>query len=265
MDNLEQHFSSIADNYRHLRTTDRNPILFIQRQLNPQAELRAADVGCGTGRYSKMLYELLGPKFFLYCIDGNLEMLRQLTELLRRHHIRDFVPLLCFGRTLPLRANSLDFVCTFNAIHHFVVIDFLNETCRTLKDDGCLFVYTRTRTQNRRNIWGRYFPLFAEKETRLFEEDEFAHLVGSVDGLELERAETFRYARRDTIERLCEKASNHHYSTFCLYSTVEIAQALLDFRHRLLRSFADPHITWHDENTLFVVRKRTSTTSVLSH
>jgi hypothetical protein len=31
-----------------------------------------------------------------------------------------------------------------------------------LKGAGRLFIYTRLRSQNRRNIWGRFFPRFHE-------------------------------------------------------------------------------------------------------
>jgi hypothetical protein len=59
--------------------------------------------------------------------------------------------------------NSLDAMVTFNAIHHFILSDFLGETSRVLQDNGHLFICTRLRSQNERDIWGRFFPNSVKK------------------------------------------------------------------------------------------------------
>ncbi|MCH8191935.1 MAG: methyltransferase domain-containing protein, partial [Chloroflexi bacterium] len=59
---------------------------------------------------------------------------------------------------LPIRAETLDCVLTFNAIHDFPLPGFLQESHRVLKDGGYLFIYTRSRSQNQRTVWGRHFP-----------------------------------------------------------------------------------------------------------
>ena len=46
---------------------------------------------------------------------------------------------------------------------------FLQEASKTLKDGGYVFVYTRLKSQNARNIWGCFFPKFTEKEKRLYD------------------------------------------------------------------------------------------------
>jgi ubiquinone/menaquinone biosynthesis C-methylase UbiE len=213
-------------------------------------------VGCGTGRYSLKLHEYMGPRLHLYCIDANREMLKQLSVNFRQRNIENFEPIHCHGRCLPLRDFSLDFISTFNAVHHFTLTDFLREARRTLKEDGRLYIYTRTREQNGRNIWGRYFPCFHRKEIRLYEMDELCAVVNGSRCLLLERVECFKYARADSLENLVEKARNHHYSTFCLYSEEEFDQALLEFQRKLSTEFDDPNrIHWYDENVLYVLKK----------
>lgn len=256
MHDIHNHFSSIATRYRNLRTTDPSPIRLIYQRVEPLTRIHGADVGCGTGRYSLKLSELIGPRLYLYCIDANREMLKQLSRTFRQHHIGNYEPIHCYGGCLPLRASSLDFISTFNAVHHFSLIDFLREAVRTLKADGRLYIYTRTREQNSRNIWGRYFPNFHRKETRLYEIDELRAVISGSQYMQLERVEYFKYPRVDSLENLAKKASGRHYSTFCLYSDEEFNQALAEFTRNLSIQFDDPNrIHWFDENVLCVLRR----------
>ena len=71
--------------------------------------------------------------------------------------------------TLPFRAASCDVMTCFNAVHHFDLARFAGEASRVLTPSGQLVIYTRTPEQNRRTIWGRHFPEFAARETRLHE------------------------------------------------------------------------------------------------
>ena len=76
---IENHFVEIAPRYRKLRTTDMEPILFIQRELNDMGRMHGADIGCGAGRYTLRLAKQLGKKcHLLYCIDKSEHMLVQL-------------------------------------------------------------------------------------------------------------------------------------------------------------------------------------------
>ena len=76
---------------------------------------------------------------------------------------------------------------------------------------GSIFIYTRLRSQNARNIWGRYFPLFPEKEDRLYELDELEGMIEAVDSLDIECAEQFKYRRSASLSHLTDLSrSNHH-------------------------------------------------------
>ena len=76
---IENHFAEIAPRYRKLRTTDMEPILFIEKELSDINRLHGADIGCGTGRYTLRLAKQLGKKcHLLYCIDKSEHMLVQL-------------------------------------------------------------------------------------------------------------------------------------------------------------------------------------------
>ena len=256
MRNPYDHFARIAHRYRHLRSTDLAPILFIRHRLRSFRRIRAVDVGCGAGRYDLRLFQNLRGRLQLVCVDYNERMLRHLYRYLRSQKVRRFAAVRAPAEKLPFQDECLDCIFTFNAVHHFHLAPFLAEVERLLRPGGYLFIYTRFRSQNRRNIWGRFFPQFSEKETRLYELPELESQIGQRPTLMLEEARHFLYRRVSDLATLLEKAENHHYSTFYLYGEDEFWEALVGFQRNLRRYFPDPsRITWIDENALLVVRK----------
>lgn len=254
--NIHEHFSRISQKYRDLRITDLEPILYISNLLQKWPKIKAASIGCGSGRYELMLFQYLGNKLNLFCIDSNKQMLLQLKEYFKQQKIHNFQIKQSVAKKLPLEDDSLDCILTFNAIHHFNIFGFVNEASRVLKDKGYLFIYTRTRTQNSQNIWGKYFPLFNQKETRLYELYELKSILREVPELVIQKVELFKYQRVSYFDWLVEQARNHHYSTFYLYSPTELQESLDQFKRNLRRHFLDlNNINWFDENVLLVVRK----------
>ena len=81
------HFSTIAARYNELRTTDPEVVDLMARPLADMPAITAADVGCGTGRYTLELMSRLGEKIFTHFIDCNGPMLDRLrTDLEPRGH-----------------------------------------------------------------------------------------------------------------------------------------------------------------------------------
>ena len=256
MERTHTHFSKIAHKYKDLRTTDLEPILFIKKKLQNLTKIEAADIGCGVGRYDIKLFHYLGKRLYLTCIDYNKSMLNELTKNLKEHKIKNFKTIRAPARALPLADNSLDAIVTFNAVHHFAFLDFLKETSRVLQDNGYLFIYTRLRSQNKRNIWGRFFPEFLEKEKRLYELSELKQMLKKVPILKLESIEYFKYKRMAKLEWLITQATHHHYSTFYLYDEGEFEETLKKFQGNITRHFKDPdNIIWNDENIMLVIKK----------
>ncbi len=254
---MYDHFSKIAPKYRELRITDSEPIHFVKNMLDELPEIKAADIGCGTGRYCLKLFEHLGDKLYLYCVDQNEKMLKQLNEHLTQNNIRNFRIEKAEASELPIEDNSLDCVFAFNAIHHFKLIKFLNECCRVLKNNGYLFIYTRLRSQNCRNIWGQFFPSFIEKENRLYELHELESIISQIPKFRIQSVQFFKFRRVSSMDELLEKAKNCHYSTFYLYEEKELEQSLSEFKQNLCNHFEDlANIHWFDEYTLLVIKKQ---------
>lgn len=251
------HFRKIAPLYQSLRITDEEPIIYIVHQLKSLTAIKAADIGCGTGRYTQLLIRHLRDKLtFIYGIDYSAKMLRQFNRRFAKDGIRVVSVIKASAMCLPLSDESLNCIFSFNAIHHFALLEFLYETARILRDSGYLFVYTRLRSQNSRSIWGRFFPLFTSKETRLYEEDELKEAITKIPRLRLQKTRTFEFNRKSSLERLSGQAKNYHYSTFNLYSRKEFKTALHQFHDNLRDYFGDPNnIRWVDENILFILQK----------
>jgi ubiquinone/menaquinone biosynthesis C-methylase UbiE len=254
---LMRHFSDVAPSYRGARTTDVEPVRYIAALLKPYQQVVAADIGCGTGRYDRLLLDHLGGGLFLHCVDSNEYMLEELKSYLGEQYGGRYDFAVGQADDLSLADESMDVVLTFNAVHHFPLQLFLKETLRVMRSGSHLFIYTRFRSQNNRSIWGRDFPRFAEKEDRLYESDVMHEAVASVPGLTLERIEPFRYARQSSLDRLVEQAEIRHYSTFSLYEDEEFEEALGGFKENVRGRYVNLEaIDWYDENSLVVVRKK---------
>ncbi len=242
------HFKQVASVYESLRTTDKAPVQWL-RQLLPERPVTGVDVGCGTGRYSKLLRALLPEGSLLIASDISAAML---AELQAGNHGRSWVaPLLSAAEVLPIRTGSIDLVTSFNSVHHFDLSRFLADAARVLQPDGQLFIYTRTPEQNARTIWGRYFPGFVEHEQRLHGERALRAAVRQTGGLVLADTRTFRHLRSSTRERLLAQAQGCHYSTFSLYAPGELPSAIATFLARL----PSPEVSWVDEHLLVIVRR----------
>ena len=251
------HFQKIAPRYQSLRTTDEEPITYIVHQLKSLTAIKAADIGCGTGRYTQLLIRNLRDKItFVYGIDYCATMLRRFNRGFSEDGNRVTGTIRASAMCLPLRDESLNCIFSFNAVHHFALLEFLHDTARILQGGGYLFVYTRLRNQNSRSVWGRFFPLFTSKETRLYEEDRLKESIAKIPGFRLQETRTFEFNRKSNLERLSDQARNHHYSTFDLYSRSEFKRALNQFHENLRDNFGDPNnIRWVDENILLVLQK----------
>jgi len=124
-----------------------NPCEKLQNRNN----LKGADIGCGAGRYDSLLLKHL-PDLHLICGDVNEAMIKETTCYLEEHGQKNLSARGVDASDLQLPQGALDFVSTFNAIHHFAPVRFFNHAREALKAEGYVFVYTRLKSQNMRNI-----------------------------------------------------------------------------------------------------------------
>jgi ubiquinone/menaquinone biosynthesis C-methylase UbiE len=236
----QAHFDTVAGTYRALRRTDDAPTLHIADRL-PRHPVVAVDVGAGTGRYTERLREVMPEGSLVCAADLNAEML---TTLTRNETAGDVIALRCGSEQLPLADHSVDVLTSFNSVHHFDLDRFVGEAIRVLKPDGDLFVYTRTPAQNAASIWGRQFPGFAARETRLLAESELQAALGRLGHVQ---TTSFRFTRHETPARLAQQVRGRHYSTFSLYENDELTAALDQFLGEIDGTEA---VVWEDQNLL---------------
>lgn len=252
---VHDHFSTVASQYKNIRTLDIKPIIHIKNQINEKSKINMADVGCGDGRYSIEFLKQFEDRCYMHCVDYNENMLTSLQNYLTEQNITNFCTRQGDANRLPLDNDSMDCIVTFNAIHHFDVPKFLSESLRSLKDDGHLFIYTRLRNQNSRSIWGKHFSLFAEMEERLYEIDELEQHIQNAD-MNIHSTRVFGHSRTASLDRLVHQAKNNHYSTFALYDKVTFDESLEKFQQNIKNNFDDlEKIKWFDENILIEIRK----------
>ena len=252
---MYNHFRNISCIYNELRTTDLEPIIFICEKFQNRSNLKGADIGCGAGRYDLLLLKHL-PELHLICGDVNEEMVKETTFYLESHGQNNFSVHCIDASNLHLPQGSLDFVSTFNAIHHFEPVRFLNQAREALKVGGYVFVYTRLKSQNMRNIWGCFFPGFSEKEDRLYSLSQIEKWIDKVESLALEAIHFFKFKRVLSLEELFSQAENRHYSTFSLYTEAEFDKALRSFKQKIKSNFADiGQVQWTDENVMILFIK----------
>jgi len=244
------HFERVAGIYESLRTTDEAPVRAISLLL-PGRPVTGLDIGCGTGRYTRLLRAMLPGGSRLAAADVSAAMLAQLKAASQRH-ADEVAPLLAAAEQLPLRAASLDLVTAFNCVHHFDLGRFLAAAARVLAPGGQLFIYTRTPQQNARTIWGRYFPGFTEHEQRLHSQDALRDAVRRAGGLTVAATQTFHHPRTSTAGRLRAQAEGQHYSTFSLYPPQELRAAIATF----VASLPSREVSWVDEHLLVIADKR---------
>lgn len=255
MHNITQHFSKISASYNELRTTDQEPIDYIKDKLRGIKNAQGADIGCGSGRYDLLMLQKI-PDLHLTCADVNEAMVDEARKYLKSHGQSNFIAKPMNAENIDISPGSLDFVSSFNAIHHFSLPLFVENANKALKNDGFIFIYTRLQRQNEQNIWGKYFPKFTQKEDRLFKLSQMDGWNDQLASTSLESIRFFRFERNATLKQLMEKAEGKHYSTFSLYSDAEFRTALSAFRENIQKNFSDPDkIAWQDGNVMFIFRK----------
>lgn len=162
---LAAHFSAVAEHYRELRDLDCGTARRVAHALAELAAgpttLRVLDVGAGTGRYTEAVIKIAAAEDDVVChgvvYDANQTMVASSAAFAQEEQVR-FSRAVGLAEALPFREGAFDAVLSLNAVHHFGLDAFLQESARVLRAAGLLIVYTRTPEQNRRTIWGQLFP-----------------------------------------------------------------------------------------------------------
>lgn len=257
LQHMGSHFKRVAWVYGHVRNTDPQIIEEITPCLpSDKRRLNIADIGCGTGRYSKIIAAKVDTCLQLFCCDYTAAMLQQCRKRMSLEFpFKNTYYCLVNANELPFAHGCFDAVTTFNAVHHFDLDRFVAAAARVLCPGGLLSIYTRTPEQNEHTIWGQHFPGFTERETRLYQCERLEEAIGRVPELEWEGMREFKHVRVEAVESLLNRARNFHYSTFRLYPAHEFRLALETFSKRLTDLSSKGKIEHTSRNTMVFARR----------
>jgi ubiquinone/menaquinone biosynthesis C-methylase UbiE len=258
-----RHFAGVARHYRALRDLDERSARWVGQILaalaRPGAQVRTLDVGAGTGRYTEAVIAEAEADHGLRCnavaYDGNWRMLVSSADAAGETEAK-LARVVGLAETLPFRDEAFDAVLSFNAVHHFDLNAFLVAAARVLRREGLLIVYTRSPEQNQRTVWGHLFPHFAERETRLFVEEELRRALASRTEFYSVTLEPVPWTMRTTAARLVEQATRRYYSTFSFYPPKEFRAALATFKARLAEAYPDPTSVVSQNDHLLLIARR---------
>src|SRR5437867_5560707 len=259
---FHEHFRAIAGRYQAVRSLDQRAVRKIAQSLAraPAAAhgLRLLDVGTGTGRYLRAMTAALARRGVTVAravgADASPAMLTRFVAAESRGCERATAGR---GETLPFAAGSFDAVLSFNALHHLSLDGFLAEAARVLAPHGHLVIYTRSPEQNRATIWGRHFPGFATRETRLYAAADVRAALGRQGAFRRIRLRNVAWWQLISLPTLVRQARARHYSTFRFYEPAEFERALATFRERLRATYAYPWaIPVRNSHLIAVARRR---------
>jgi len=261
-----EHFTEVSSQYETFRELDLRAVHIISELLagaiNQRCPVvRLLDVGTGEGRYldavSESLSASLANRVLPIGVDLSPAMLTQ-AHVRNRHVGLGSQYLVSASEKLPFLTASCDAITSFNAVHHFDLARFVSEASRVLIPSGQLVLYTRTPEQNRRTIWGRYFPEFATRETKLYHRSDL-QLALQADGvLDSIRVQMIPWKITTSLSRLIEQVVHFHYSTFRLYPSDLLREAIDTFEYRVRQEFSDMERITCENDHIIVMAKRAS-------
>lgn len=115
---------------------------------------RIADVGAGTGLFSRLFSKEIGDKGWVYAVDISTRFLEHINNESKAQKINNVTGVLCSESSVSLPPNSVDAVFICDTYHHF---EFPKSTMKSihsaLKDDGHLVVVDFERIPGKTREW----------------------------------------------------------------------------------------------------------------
>lgn len=131
MNNIDK-FNGMADDYSKYRPNyAQKSIDYLKNKVHLTKNSIIADIGSGTGKFSKLL---LDEGFKVFGVEPNSDM-RQKAEY-ELHDRRNFISISGTSENTTLPNNSVDLITVAQAFHWFDVEKFLMECNRILKENG---------------------------------------------------------------------------------------------------------------------------------
>lgn len=121
-------------------------------QTKPGA--RVADVGAGTGFFTRLFAESVGPSGWVYAIEISPKFVQHIRQQMDAAQIEFVSPILASQKSVNLPPNSIDLAFICDTYHHFEFADqTLASIRRALVDGGTLIVIDFERIPGTSRQW----------------------------------------------------------------------------------------------------------------
>jgi ubiquinone/menaquinone biosynthesis C-methylase UbiE len=113
-----------------------------------------ADVGAGTGFFSRMFAEEVGPGGTVYAVDIAASFVRHIAKLARETGLENIEAQVCTPRSVELPEESVDLVFICDTYHHFEFpFDTMASIHRALRPEGRVVIVDFERIVGISNDW----------------------------------------------------------------------------------------------------------------
>lgn len=116
--------------------------------------MQVADVGAGTGLFSRLLAGKVGVKGTVLAVDISDDFLKHILSTAREQNLANIQTVLCKQDSVELPDSSVDLVFTCDTYHHFEFpFKTLSSIHRALKPGGRLIVVDYHRVEGKSTDW----------------------------------------------------------------------------------------------------------------
>lgn len=117
-------------------------------------EMMVADIGAGTGLFTRLFVKVVGPDGQVFAVDIAPKFLEHIQKSARETGLRNVTPVLCNMDAVDLPPNSVDIAFICDTYHHFEFPQRTMSTIhRALKPNGRLIVIDFVRVPGKSTDW----------------------------------------------------------------------------------------------------------------
>jgi ubiquinone/menaquinone biosynthesis C-methylase UbiE len=126
----------------------------IVKACNIREGMHVADVGAGTGLFTRIFASKVGVKGTVLAVDISEDFLKHIQETAREQNLANIQTVLCKQDSVELPDGSVDLVFTCDTYHHFEFpFKTLSSIHRALKPGGRLIVVDYHRIEGKSTDW----------------------------------------------------------------------------------------------------------------
>jgi predicted methyltransferase len=126
----------------------------IVRALDLKQGMNVADIGAGTGFFSRLFAPLVGPQGVVYAVDIVPDFIASIEQLSREKHISNIRTVLNNDHSAMLPDNSIDLAFLCDTYHHFEYPqNMLASIYRALKPGSELVIIDYRKVAGHSNAW----------------------------------------------------------------------------------------------------------------